>query len=107
MTPLFPQFPEYYYNPEFGQWYKLPFEDSERFSDEYLPSFHRNRNYPRMANMPVEAFRDTDDALPDPAKIYPPGIVKISYFFGPPMSLGKDSRSIAILHVTQFSGLIS
>jgi hypothetical protein len=40
-----------------------------------------------MANMPVEAFRETDEPLPDPAKIYPPGVVAISYFFGPPMSL--------------------
>ena len=40
-----------------------------------------------MANMPVEAFRETDEPLPDPAKIYPPGVVPISYFFGPPMSL--------------------
>lgn len=40
-----------------------------------------------MANMPVEAFKDTDDPLPDPSKIYPPGVVPISYFFGPPMSL--------------------
>ena len=51
-----------------------------------LPSFHPN-SYPRMANMPVEAFRETDEPLPDPAKIYPPGVVAISYFFGPPMSL--------------------
>ena len=51
-----------------------------------LPTFHPN-SYPRMANMPVEAFRETDEPLPDPAKIYPPGVVAISYFFGPPMSL--------------------
>ena len=37
--------------------------------------------------MSVEAFRETDEPLPDPAKIYPPGVVAISYFFGPPMSL--------------------
>ena len=71
VTPLFPQFPEYFYNPEVGQWFKLPlFEDSAR--SDALPSFHP-RNYPRMGNMPYEAFRDTDDPLPEPNKIYPPG----------------------------------
>ena len=48
-------------------------------------------NYPKMANMPVEAFRETDEPLPDPAKIYPPGVVPISYFFGPPMSVSDPS----------------
>ena len=64
--------------------YKLP--PPEENAIGMLPSFHPN-SYPRMANMPVEAFRETDEPLPDPAKIYPPGVVAISYFFGPPMSL--------------------
>jgi histone-lysine N-methyltransferase SETD2 len=92
-TPLFPQFPEFYYNPELGQWYKLPpFEKNGSPVSLQLPTFHP-KNYPRMANMPVEAFRDIDEPLPDPAKLYPPGVVPISYFFGPPMSL--DPRYLA------------
>ena len=50
--------------------YKLPPPDENAIG--HLPSFHPN-NYPRMANMPVEAFRETDEPLPDPARIYPPG----------------------------------
>ena len=103
-TPLFPQFPEYFYNPERGEWYKLPpFQPEKEAAPENgdgenpdlnLPSFHP-KNYPQMANMPYEAFRETDEPLPDPAKIYPPGVVAISYFFGPPMSLDPKYAEIS------------
>ena len=74
----------FYCKSSFFNRYKLP--PPEENAIGMLPSFHPN-SYPRMANMPVEAFRETDEPLPDPAKIYPPGVVAISYFFGPPMSL--------------------
>ena len=92
VTPLFPQFPEYFYNPEFREWYPLP--DFNEEGAQNLPKFHPN-NYPRMANMPVEAFRETDEPIPDPAQIYPPGLVAISYFFGPPMSLDPAYSEIS------------
>ena len=79
-----------------------------------MPSFHP-ANYPRMANMPLEAFRDVDEPLPDPSKIYPPGVVTISYFFGPPMSLDprysefseekrKEQENMPITYIDPESG---
>ncbi len=84
-TPLFPQSPEYYYHHIQQQWFPLP-PPPFPVPESQLPSYHPN-NYPRMANMPVEAFREDDEPLPDPAKIYPPGVVPVSFFFGHPMSL--------------------
>lgn len=83
-TPLFPSFPEFYYHPDAGQWFELPpfMPDHTTLFPPYKPD-----DYPKMANMPLAAFRESDEPLPDPAKIYPPGVVPISYFFGPPMSL--------------------
>ena len=91
-TPLFKQQPEYYFNPAPDQrkWFQFP-QFNGRCSDNDLPQFHRDNNYPRMANMPVEAFKPkTDEPLQNPNLIYPPGLVPISYMLGHPMSLNPN-----------------
>ena len=42
-----------------------------------------------------QAFKPTDAPLPDPAYIYPPGVVPVSYCFGHPMSLDPKLLPVA------------
>lgn len=100
-TPLFPQFPEYYYVPEERSWRELPPFLEHGFR---LPDFHPH-NYPRMANMPVEAFKVSDEPLPNPANIYPPGVVAISYLFGCPTSLDPQYNEFGRRQVAEQSNM--
>jgi len=46
--------------------------------------------------LPKEAYRETDSPLPDPTLIYPPGVVKVSYLYGQPMSLDPSYSNAQI-----------
>ena len=43
----------------------------------------------------MQAFKINDTPLPDPAYIYPPGVVPVSYCFGHPMSLDPSLLPVA------------
>ena len=80
ITPMFPEIPEFYFDPTVGTWYQMP---------ELPPQVDvwGKLGFPHMARLPKEAYRETDSPLPDPTLIYPPGVVKVSYLYGQPMSL--------------------
>ena len=89
ITPMFPEIPEFYFDPTVGTWYQMP----------ELPSqvdVWGKLGFPHMACLPSEAFRETDSPLPDPALIYPPGVVKVSYLYGQPMSLDPSFNNAQI-----------
>ena len=72
--------PEFYFDPTVGTWYQMP---------ELPPQVDvwGKLGFPHMARLPKEAYRETDSPLPAPTLIYPPGVVKVSYLYGQPMSL--------------------
>ena len=75
LTPMFAQYPEFYFDDMAGQWIPMP---------EPYPEIEVNWGYAGMAHLPLEAFQIIDPPLPDPAYVYPPGVVPVSYLFGPP-----------------------
>ncbi len=74
-TPMFEEYPEFYFDIYAGQWVPMP---------EKYPEVEVTWGYPAMANLPLEAFKEGDPPFPDPAYFYPPGVVPVSYMYGPP-----------------------
>lgn len=74
LTPIFPQYPEYFLDSN-GQWAPMP---------PAYPEIEMSWGYAKMAHLPLEAFRDDDPELPNPSYYYPPGVVEVSYLYGPP-----------------------
>ena len=64
-TPLFPQYPEYYFDVNTIQWTPMP---------EPHPRVEVKWEFPRMAALPLEAFTEEDPPVEDPAFYYPPGM---------------------------------
>ena len=89
ITPMFPEIPEFYFDPTVGTWYQMP---------ELPPQVDvwGKLGFPHMARLPKEAYRETDSPLPDPTLIYPPGVVKVSYLYGQPMSLDPSYNNAQI-----------
>jgi len=89
ITPMFPEIPEFYFDPTVGTWYQMP---------ELPPQVDvwGKLGFPHMALLPKEAYRETDSPLPDPTLIYPPGVVKVSYLYGQPMSLDPSYSNAQI-----------
>ena len=89
ITPMFPEIPEFYFDPTVGTWYQMP---------ELPPQVDvwGKLGFPHMARLPKEAFRETDSPLPDPTLIYPPGVVKVSYLYGQPMSLDPSFNNAQV-----------
>ena len=89
VTPMFPEIPEFYFDPTVGTWYQMP---------ELPPQVDvwGKLGFPHMARLPSEAFRETDSPLPDPTYIYPPGVVKVSYLYGQPMSLDPSFNNAQV-----------
>ena len=74
VTPIFPQYPEYFLDSN-GQWAPMP---------PAYPEIEMSWGYAKMAHLPLEAFREDDPELPNPSYYYPPGVVEVSYLYGPP-----------------------
>ena len=89
ITPMFPEIPEFYFDPTVGTWYQMP---------ELPPQVDvwGKLGFPHMALLPKEAYRETDSPLPDPTLIYPAGVVKVSYLYGQPMSLDPSFNNAQI-----------
>lgn len=75
VTPLFPQYPEYYFEHMTGEWTQMP---------DPAPQVKVSWQFPQMASLPLDAFKEDDPPLEDPAYYYPPGVVPVSYLYGPP-----------------------
>ena len=86
---MFPEIPEFYFDPTVGTWYQMP---------ELPPQIDvwGKLGFPHMARLPDEAYRETDSPLPDPTLIYPPGVVKVSYLYGQPMSLDPSFNNAQV-----------
>jgi len=82
VTPMFPQVPAYYYDPTVGTWYQMP--------DLGTPQVEVTWGYAGMACLPPHAYREDDPELPRPENIYPPGVVKVSFLYGQPMSIDPE-----------------
>ncbi len=83
LTPLFPQHPEYYFDDMTGQWTPMPEPNPKvDMGDKW--------EFPRMAALPLEAFKEGDPPPPDPAFFYPPGVVPVSYLYGPPPEMAGE-----------------
>lgn len=74
LTPMFPQYPEYFLDHT-GQWAAMP---------PPYPEVEVTWGYATMAHLPLEAFSDRDPPLPNPSYYYPPGVVEVSYLYGMP-----------------------
>eukprot|EP00095_Tigriopus_kingsejongensis_P009226 maker-scaffold851_size88925-snap-gene-0.19 protein:Tk09226 transcript:maker-scaffold851_size88925-snap-gene-0.19-mRNA-1 annotation:"hypothetical protein D910_01074" len=74
LTPMFPQYPEYFLD-DTGQWSPMPAP---------FPEVEVTWGYAKMALLPLDAFLEEDPPLPNPSFYYPPGVVEVSYLYGMP-----------------------
>ncbi len=85
-TATFPEYPEFYLDRSTGDWVPMP---------EPYPKVDVVWGYPRMAHLPLEAFTPDDPPFSpalDPAYVYPPGVVPVSFLYGIP--LGDDPEEV-------------
>ncbi len=85
ITPMFEQYPEFYLDPNTGEWMPMP---------EKYPLVDVSWGYAGMASLPLRAFNpETDPPMSpylDPAFFYPPGVVPVSYIYGVPLGEKAD-----------------
>jgi histone-lysine N-methyltransferase SETD2 len=87
ITPMFQEYPEFYFEPVTNQWLPMP---------EPYPPVDVTWGYPKMALLPPHAFKEGDPIL-DPAYFYPPGVVPVSYLYEPPPHEEVAGRHQAVL----------
>jgi hypothetical protein len=58
-----------------------------------------------MAALPLEAFKEGDPPVDDPAYFYPPGVVPVSYLYGPPPDLAEYYSDIQRQQIDPSTGL--